>query len=104
MKSSFILSRWFTAFAMLLAIPFPSGCCAKVFPAVAGRESCLPWRGENRRVGGNAGLTGRHCIDQTNDPMEGQVQIKKGLSDTDRTLYTDRAAPEEQVRGDDYIR
>ena len=100
MKSSFILSGWCKAFAILSAIPFPSGCGAKVFLAVAGRESCLPWRGESRRVGGNAGLTGRHSIDQKNDPMEGQVQIKKGLSDTDRTLYTDRAPPEEQVRGD----
>ena len=104
MKSSFILSRWFKAFAILSAIPFPSGCWAKVFPAVAGRESCLPWRGESRRVGGNAGLTGRHSIDQTDDSIEGQVQIKKGLSDTARTLYTDRAPPDEQVRGDDWIR
>ena len=101
MKSSFILSGWFKAFAILSAIPFPSGCWAKVFPAVAGRESCLPWRCESRRVGGNAGLTGRHCIDQTDDSMEGQVQIKKGFPERDRALHTDRAPPEEQVRGDD---
>ena len=74
-----------------------------------GHSISLRLRGESRRVGGNAGLTGRHSIDltgrhsidQKNDPMEGQVHIKKGLSDTDRTLYTDRAPPEEQVRGDD---
>ena len=64
----------------------------------------MPWWGVSRRVGGNAGLTGRHSIDQTNDPMEGQVQIKKGFSEKDRALHTDRAPPEKQVRGDDYIR
>ena len=41
---------------------------------------------------------------QTDGSMEGQVQIKKGFSDKDRALHTDRALPEEQVRGDDYIR
>ena len=71
---------------------------------VAGRKFSLRWRGERRRVGGNARLTGRHSIDKTDDSIEGQVQIKKGLSDTARTLYTDRAPPDEQVRGDDWIR
>ena len=100
MKSSFILSSWFKAFAILSAIPFSSRCGAKVFLAAAGRESCLPWRGESRRVGCNGGLTGRHSIDEKDDSIEGQVQNKVALSETDRALHTDRAPPDEQVRGD----